>query len=573
MNFVNRFFLWILLLPQRFYRQMGADTGHLRAILNTKLMMDDRRVPPMQQMKRKKTQRLPRYATLGTMLFSAIIGVLFLFVFSVGSDYITQLGFYFAFYIFLLAAMLITDFTTVLIDVRDNLIILPKPVNDKTFLLARLLHIVTHISKLVLPMSLPAAIYLAIHAGILAFVSFLPLVVCSTLFTVFLINAVYVIILKLTTPEKFKNIISYFQIFFAITVYGAYQLVPRLFSAAFFNGFQLTHSRVAWLLPPYWFAAGWQYINGGSLTSPLFVYLLLSLLLPMLSIWAVIRFFAPSFNRKLAMIGGSEGGPVTTNRKKNNSTSRGLGGYATRLAGLLTRRGPEQMSFLFTWKLTARSRDFKMKVYPSIGYLFVYLLLFWVRAKEKISLSSFTEQTGPGRYIFTGLIYLSSYSLMMAIYQLIYSEKYKASWIYYVTPVESPGSLLLGALKAMMAKFYLPLVVIISIAAIILNGPSILPNLILSISNQCLTTLIVGYMSLRALPFSQQQSNSIKGSNFLRGMFSMLLPMILFFVHFLAYNNLVVIIILFALSAIAIWLMMDAIRTKNWEQLTIGEYE
>jgi ABC-2 type transport system permease protein len=48
---------------------------------------------------------------------------------------------------------------------------------------------------------------------------------------------------------------------------------------------------------------------------------------------------------------------------------------------------------------------------------------------------------------------------MTAIYQLIYSEKYKASWIYYITPVATPGQLLTGALKSLMAKFYLPLAV------------------------------------------------------------------------------------------------------------------
>jgi ABC-2 type transport system permease protein len=263
MNIVNRFFLWLLLLPQQLYWRMGVNTNHLRAILATKLLMDDRRVPPMQQVQRKKKQRLPRFATIGTMFFSAIVGMLFLFAFSVGADYITQLGLYFSFYIFLLAAMLITDFTTVLIDVRDNLIILPKPVNDRTFLLARLLHIVTHVSKLVLPMSIPGMVYLGINEGAMGLLAFLLLVICATLFTVFLINAVYVVILQLTTPEKFKNIISYFQIIFAIVVYGAYQLLPRMFSAAFFNGYSLSHSRVAWLLPPYWFAAAWQYLNGG----------------------------------------------------------------------------------------------------------------------------------------------------------------------------------------------------------------------------------------------------------------------------------------------------------------------
>jgi ABC-2 type transport system permease protein len=87
-----------------------------------------------------------------------------------------------------------------------------------------------------------------------------------------------------------------------------------------------------------------------------------------------------------------------------------------------------------------------------------------------------------------------------------------------------------------------------------------------------LCTLVIAYTSLRALPFSLPQ-NDIKGANFLRGMFSMVLPMLLGIVHFMAYNNLPVIIILFLLSIIAVWLMADALKNKSWEQLTVAEFE
>jgi len=63
---------------------------------------------------------------------------------------------------------LIADFTAVLIDVRDNFIIIPKPINDKTFVLSRLLHIFIHLCKSVIPMCLPALIMLAVQNGFMA---------------------------------------------------------------------------------------------------------------------------------------------------------------------------------------------------------------------------------------------------------------------------------------------------------------------------------------------------------------------------------------------------------------------
>ncbi|MEO8174714.1 MAG: hypothetical protein ABI581_16580 [Sediminibacterium sp.] len=569
MNIFNKFFLRTVLLPSGLYRKMGVNIPHLKVILTTKLMMDDRRVSGFQQSKKLKKE--PKNMTIGSMLGTAIMGCVFLFAFSIGKDYMTQLTIYFSFYIFTLTSVLISDFTSVLIDVRDNLIILPKPVNDKTFVLARLLHVVIHVTKLVMPMALPATIALGIWEGIRGFVPFLFLVIVATLFTIFLINAVYLFILKITTPEKFKRIISYFQIYFAIFFYAAYQLVPRLIEKSTLSGYSIASFKYAFLAVPYWFAASWQYLQGLQWNSPLGFYFILTLLLPVISIWIVIKYFAPSFNRKLSMISGSESetAPIQQKGKKIISTTSS---YITSVGKLLTEKGTERMSFFNTWKMTGRSRDFKMKVYPSIGYIAVYIVLMFIN-NGKLSLENMRNETGPGKFVFMSVIYFSSFAMMMAIYQLAYSDKYKAAWIYYITPIQSPGKILSGALKSLMVKLYLPMVVLTCIAALIIVGPKVIPNLVLGIFNQILIITFVGYLALRDLPFSVQQATSVKGSGFLRGAFSMLLPMVLGAVHFFIYSYLMVIVILCILSIIATWLMMDAVKNKSWEKLRVKEYE
>jgi hypothetical protein len=127
----------------------------------------------------------------------------------------------------LLSLTLITDFTSVLIDVRDNFILLPKPVNDKTIVVARLLHIFIHLCKIVLPMGLPGFGYMVYTQGLYGGLLFLVLILLLTAFAIFFINAVYIAILKFTTPQRFQSIITYVQIAFAIAVYGSYQLFPR----------------------------------------------------------------------------------------------------------------------------------------------------------------------------------------------------------------------------------------------------------------------------------------------------------------------------------------------------------
>ena len=83
MNLVNRFFLWIVLLPSQLYEKMGINTHQLRAILHTKLLIDDRRPNTFHQTQQKKKKKPVSFATLGTMLVTGFMGCFFVFSFFV----------------------------------------------------------------------------------------------------------------------------------------------------------------------------------------------------------------------------------------------------------------------------------------------------------------------------------------------------------------------------------------------------------------------------------------------------------------------------------------------------------
>ena len=421
-------------------------------------------------------------------------------------------------------------------------------------------------------MTIPGMIAITYMTGVRGFLPFLLMIPAITFFTIFLINALYIFVLKITTPEKFKNIISYFQISFAILLYAGYQLVPRLIDKSVLTGYSIHSFKAAWLLPPYWFAAGWQYVYSGDIVSVDVCYFLISLLVPLLCLWVVIRFFAPAFNQKLSMINGSEGSnpsePAAGKAINNNTPT-----LINRVAAALTEKGAERMGFLYTWKMTSRSRDFKLKVYPSIGYILVYLVLILLKDR-KISLSTIRDQSGTGsKFIFITVIYFSSFVLITALYQLMFSEKYKASWIYYITPIDTPGRILSGALKSMLVKFYFPLVAVSSCLAIGIVGPVIIPNLLLGLFNQLLISCFLTYISLTALPFSMQQSMHNKSGNFIRTVFTMAIPFLFATMHFMVYNYILAVSVICVLSAIASWMMMDTLKNKSWAKMRVHEYE
>jgi ABC-2 type transport system permease protein len=564
MNIINRFFLKTVLLPASLYRNWGVNTDHLEAILTAKLTMDDRRTNAFAMAKQKrKKDTPPTKATLFTMLVSLIIGLVFLYTFAIGDDYVTKLTFYFSFFIFMLASTLISDFTSVLIDVRDNLIILPKPVNDRTFVTARLLHIVIHVSKVILPMAIPGVIAMAVLTGWGALI-FVLLVLLSTLLTIFIINAVYLLILKITTPEKFKNIISYIQIFFAILIYASFQLLPRLFGNLNMEDFSLRHYDWMIAFPSYWFAAAFETLYNFHPNTNEVIGTVISTVFPFLSIYIVIKFLAPAFNRKLSMISG--GGETVTSKKVVQQNKRSL---SEKLSAIFTRGGVEQAGFMLAWKMSSRSRDFKVKTYPGIGYMVVLLVMMVFNMKKGLQASDFQGQSGIG--MITMSVYVISFLLMIAIGNMAISEKFKAAWIYYITPVEKPGQIISGGVKAMVVKFFAPLLIIVLIASLSLAGLSVLPNVLLALSNQLLIAYITLTVNKRTLPFSTQINMDQQSGNFIKAIGRLLLLGAVGVIHFLIHKNDILVYVVAGLSIAGTVMLAKGIRDTEWQRIRAQE--
>lgn len=559
MNLFNKALLKIVLLPSPVYEKMGVNISHLKAILTTKLIMDDRRPNSFQQMRAKQKQKPVKGATLATMFTAILAGGLFAFISAQLRNPVTSFTIYFFFFITFLASILIADFTSVLIDVRDSYIILPKPVTDRTFVLSRLLHIFIHVCKIVTPMMLPGAVFFAIKYGVAVLLVFMVLIFTATLFAIFLINACYILILRITTPQKFQNIISYIQIAFAIFFYACYQLVPRMIDK--FAGYDLSHSNTVIFLPSYWFGAAMQQVYSVVNSPQVWLGAVLSLAIPILSLWVVIKYFAPSFNQKLALIsaGSSEGG--STNVKKEKTYS----GYSRWLAGLLTRKGPERTGFLFTWKMMLRSRDFKMKVYPAIGYMLVIIVMMFI-SMHGLTINDFKQQTTLGKKALLIVIYFSNLLLITGLGQITIHDKFKAAWIFFTTPVDTPGEIVSGAVKASIAQFFLPVASVITITMLALGGPALLPNILFGICNELLITSLAAYITVNKLPFSSP--GNIKESRGILRVFAVMIPGgVLAVTHFMLYKITVVILILSAMSAVAAWLIFGSIKKFSWEKV------
>ncbi|MGZ8536789.1 MAG: hypothetical protein ACXWV9_00935, partial [Flavisolibacter sp.] len=99
MNIINKTLLRLVLLPSGIYRRMNVNLSQLRSILYVKLLMDDRKRGVLQQTSTRKEKPVT-LATLGTMLLSALLGLVYLLAFMIGDDIVTHLTFYFSLFFF-----------------------------------------------------------------------------------------------------------------------------------------------------------------------------------------------------------------------------------------------------------------------------------------------------------------------------------------------------------------------------------------------------------------------------------------------------------------------------------------
>lgn len=558
MNIINKGFLKLALLPNALYRQLGVNTFHLKAILVAKLTIDDRRPNTLHQTQRKKQTGPISAATIGTMVVSAIMGLIYLVSFVFGSNIITHLTFYFSFFFFMLAAALMADFTAVLIDVRDNYIILPKPVSDQTIVTARILHIFIHICKMVVPMCLPGLVYIIINYNALAGIYFLLMVLLLTIFVIFFINAFYLILLKVTTPAKFQSIISYIQIVFAILIYASYQILPMLMERIGLFSFDINTQPALALLPAYWFATGWNTLYTLHARGLELAGAVCSFVIPVVSLYVVIKYLAPSFNNKLAIT--NSGADVEKTKPAKQLTK---GGYLKMLSRIFTQQGPERMGFLFTWKMTGRSRDFKVKVYPSIGYLAVIVAMMLIRNFNKINLDAL--DVAKAKPVVITALYIAPFLLFSAIGHITQSEKFKGSWIFFIAPLQKPGTVIIGALKATLLKFFVPLLVLIFVFGIYFLGLPLVPNIFLGLCNQLLITTIIVYVNYKVFPFSLQPNINTQGGSFIKNIIMLFVSALIGVLHYFIYDVMMAVVLVAILSATATWLLMSSIKDAGWD--------
>ena len=475
----------------RAFESFGIDYKIMRRILQVKLTMDGRRVPTIMNNYKKEEDTSYFRKSLLTYGFMGIFIAIFMYM---PLPLFFKMNIAFGMIIFMVMATMISDFSTVLLDIKDKNILLPRPINHRTVNAAKIIHIFIYLFTITLAIAGPALIAGTFRYGYKFFIIFsIELILISGL-VIFFTSILYFLVLRFFDGEKLKDIINYFQIVLSIAMVIGYQLIGRVFDVANFN---VVFNLKGWhyFIPSVWFAAPFTMILENKYEVYNITFTVLAFMVPVVAFIAYFKFVIPGFEGSLQKLNNQ-------NERKSRTLElrRSIG---RKLAAILCFSKQEDVFFRFSSNMFSKERKLKLRLYPSLAFAVVMpciLLFSMLRDAEsfKDALIKITE----GKYYLA--IYVTVLMLSATINLISTSERYKGAWVYKVLPIEAPAPVFKGTIKVLILKYLLPVYLFVAAVFLVVYEFKILLDVILIFINLLITILVVFKVLKKELPFCKE---------------------------------------------------------------------
>ncbi|GIP28864.1 hypothetical protein J23TS9_39940 [Paenibacillus sp. J23TS9] len=490
---------WLRILDplRNVFEKFGVDYPVMRKILEIKLLMDGRRAPTLLQKSSKNADpaTLSNQFIKSLWIYIVLSLVLVPFV-AMKMNFMFQMSLVFGILMFMITTSMISDFSSVLLDVRDRNILFSKPVQRKAINMAKLLHVTIYLLLLTGSLTvLPLLVGLYRH-GILFFLLFIVEIILMDVFIVVLTAALYWLVLRFFDGEKLKDIINYVQIGLTIAMTVGYQFISRLFNLM---DVKVAFTAKWWelFIFPTWFASPFEWLLGEGGNTYVIIFSVLSVVGPLAALW-IYSLLMPSFERNLQKLATHQA------RGKVNRLR-----LADRLSVLFCRGNIERLFFRFSWDMMGRERDFKLKVYPQLGFSLIFPFIFMFNILR--SNSGFAGMREGRGYLF---LYFCAMMIPTIVLMLRFSGSSKGAWIYQTIPLKNTAPIYKGAVKAMIARLFGPVFVFQSVVFLFIFGARIIPDLVVILLSVLLYTVISFMVLEKELPFSRPFQNTQSGNTF-----------------------------------------------------------
>jgi len=554
---MDKVILKILLRIIHLFAKKDVDFDRLKIIAETKILMDRRRSPANYRQKQRREIKNP---LLITLVMYALLGLFMASVILARFPLMIGLTTLHAYLLFMMAMTLVTDFSSVLLDTTDNVIILPKPVSSRTLFLARVVHILVYLLQFTIALAIFPLIAVFIKFGVVTGLVNLVMTLLTVAFSVFLTYLLYAFILRFANEQKVKDIISYFQLFMTIFFAIGFQVFPRMINL---DNIQLTFSLhwYSYLIPPVWMAVGTEAFNQWNFDQVHLLMLACAIIVPIGTVWLMIKFLAPSFSRKLAALNNN-----TEVTKKTAAGQQAGKDLSEKISPLVCTTTIEKAGFEKTWKITARDKGFRMQFYPSLAYILVFIFIIVFNSGKNITETWYKL---PETKRFLAFIYLPMMSIVSCLPIVAFNDNYVAAWVYQSAPLTKPGEVISGMLKSLLIKFLIPVYIVMFAASYYIWGAQVIDDFILGFFNNAFIFLLMAYLSDHYLPFSRQANIKAQTGKLVRMMLQLILVAVLVAGHYFALRIFWLPSALIPLSVLGGYLLMRAIQRLPWTKIAI----
>jgi len=560
-NNMERYILRFILLFRGLWENLGVNFTQFKIILETKVTLDNRK--PI-TFKKRNTGKSSSSSSIIQFIMYMIIGLMFMVILILIPDRYLALAIMLLCFISMLSITLVSDFSPILLDTRDQYIIMPKPVNDRTIALSRITFIAIKLFNQVIALCLPLLIYVLFNWDVIAIFLLVVQLLLSTLVALVFVNGFYLISIKYLPIQKFKDIISYLQIGLSMIIFLAYYLGPNLIQTIVESQLTIQQLKFLWLFPSTWIAS-FQSLLLGDHSLQIILFSVLGIVVPFFGIYACAQLFSRGFNAKIAALASADAPlPESTKVLSQNVTKRPL---YKKLRTSLCSSPLEEAGFSIVWLISSKTREFKQQLYPSLAYLPIYFIFLFLRTGDGLPIREKLVKLGEsGLYII--MFYLSLLTILTVFQLITQSNKYKAAWIYYVTPIDRPGQFMTGVLKACLIKYVLPFNVLFFCICVPLFGISSINDLLLSSAVGGIESILIMLFLVKNYPFSKASQSSSKA---LVNLLILGLLGLLGYLHKVIFQYELLIWGLAVIGWILFFIMLKYLQKEDWKSLAFDD--
>jgi ABC-2 type transport system permease protein len=539
--------------------RQGIEADKMYCIVETKLLMDSRRV---YRQRRQRPGAEPVNQLQLSLLMYGLFGLVTALMIEAVPSFLLAMIIVHTYIIFMLAMTLIIDFSAVLLDTADNQVILSKPVNSRTLYAARQVHILIYLLQFTLALAICPLVVTFIKYGFLTGLGLCLTSMLSVFVAVFLTFFLYMGILRFGSEEKLKEVITYFQIGMTIFFTLGYQLMPRLIRfSALGTGFE-PHGYL-YLLPPVWMAETLEALHDGRYDTLHLAMAGAAVGFPLLLLFVVNRFLAPFFAARLATMQTGGERPAAGARHAKRA-------WSPVWSRICCVSPAERGAFELTWKITGRDKAFRLRLYPSIGYMLVFVFIFVFRGGQHAA-TTWAQLKDTHQYLW--MIYLPVFMLSSSQWIVSFSDNHEAAWVFAGLPVPRPGELLSGTLKALFIKYALPVFGLMYALAAWIWGWRITGDFGFGLLNVYLCFLLAAVLSPHYLPFSRKPNTQLQTGGVASAILRVVVILALVGLHYLVLGKPLVMYVLMPLLALGCRLLARNLQGLTWNKISIGHGE